>query len=104
MRTIRNSITICYSSSAVCPGAFHRVLGVVLIQEVQEVRLQVEGHLQGVPGYQQVEGGPRAHQSWVGGREVHLEVRLGVRPGVHLDLDRWGEKVGHPGGTEALDI
>lgn len=76
----------------------------VLIQEVQEVRLQVEGHLQGVPGYQQVEGGPRAHQSWVGGREVHLEVRLGVRPGVHLDLDRWGGKVGHPGGTEALDI
>ena len=96
MRTIRNSITIWYSSFAVCPGAFHPVLVAVVTQEAQEVRLQVEDHLQRVPGYQQAEGGPLEHQSWEGGREVH--------PVVHPGLRRWGGKVGHPGGMEALYI
>lgn len=96
MRTIRNSITIWYSSFAICPGAFHRVLVAVVTQEAQEVHLQVEGHLQGVLGYQEAEGGPLAHQSWVGGREVH--------PVVHLGLHHWGGKGGHPGGMEALNV
>lgn len=91
MRTNRNFITIC-PSFAICQDAFHPAL-VVLV--AQEVRLQVEGHLQGVPVYQ-VEEAPQAHRNWVGEREV--------RPEEHRGLHRWGGKGGHPGGMEALNI
>jgi hypothetical protein len=90
VRTIRNSITTCHSSFAVCQGAFHRVL------VPQEVRLQMEGRLQEVPGYQQVEEVRQAHRSWVGERVVH--------PWVHRGLNRWGGKGGHPEGMEALNM
>ena len=95
MRTTRNCITIWYSSFVICQDAFHPALVVLVAQEAQEVRRQVEGHLQGVPGYQ-VEEAHQAHQNWVGEREV--------LPEEHQGLHRWGGKGEHPGGMEALNI